>query len=365
MEIRYCQYCGSKLDEDGNCPTCRKLEELRVQNPDPDVAEAAVEGIEAEAFASAPEKPETAPVDASAESSESHPRPVKRNHTALVVFLVLCGICIAAAVAGFMTFSNPNDIAHYQAGNAAWKAKDWEAAQSEFSQVSEKFYKYGSVQEALRILRIEHPDDKQAFRRATNAWAAGKYEQALTYYSQISETFYRYDEVKERLRIIEGNLMYLKMAEGSWERSSTGNWMATWWDGTGSGKIWYHGIPPAETIGTRYGTINSEEWAGKGTCAVTCSISDDGDAVLKVSVAVPVFTRYADDGRYVKEADVLDSFTIREGDLDQELSPESSSDFTVTAVVTTDTIELTYQAKVPTVGGSQAPSVTHIVFVRE
>ena len=98
---------------------------------------------------------------------------------------------------------------------------------------------------------------------------------------------------------------------------------------------------------------------------MTSSLTDDGEVTLVVSITVPVFTRYADDGRLVKEGEIFDSFTIQEGDLDQELAPESSSDFSVTAIVTPETIEVTYQAKVPTAGGSMAPSATHIVFVRE
>ena len=159
MEILFCQYSGSKLDEHGNCPSCQTVEAPEERDSDSaedikdkggtktSVAESEIPaGMSAETAAKSSEPPV---------SSGSHARPAKKKHTGLVVLLILCCICIAAAATAFMTFSNPRDIAHYQAGNAAWKAKDWEAAQSEFSQVSERFYKYGSVQEALRILRIE------------------------------------------------------------------------------------------------------------------------------------------------------------------------------------------------------------------
>ena len=318
MEIRYCQYCGGELDEQGKCPKCLKPA-----------------------------------------------APAKKRHVALIVMLALLALCAAAGIWAFLTYSNPTDVAHYQAGNAAWKARDWDAAQAEFSQVSEKFYKYADVQEALRILSVEHPDDKQAFRKATNAFAAGKYTEALTYYKQISSTFSRYDEASARIKLIEGNLTYLQMAEATWGRSQTGNWMATWWDGAGNGKIWYHGVPPTEKIGTRYGTLSTEEWAGRGTCTVSCELPDDGESTLTISVTIPVFTRYSDEGQYVKEGEIFDTFTISEDDFDTELTPESSSDFAVTLVVTEDTVEVTYEAKVPTWGGSQAPSVTHIIFVRE
>lgn len=416
MEIRFCQYCGSRLDENGKCPRCapqevviemqdqpaEQPEQVPAPAPEPE-AEAIDTGEGAETQGQPAEEPAAEPSAASDvpvaiplpyaipvagaapqqtamqpayavpqnivayEAAMSAPaQQPKKKPTLRTVLLILGGIFAAAAIAAFFIFFNPSDIRHFKAGDAAWNAKDWGTAQSEFEQVSDTYYMHAYVEEALRILREENPNDKEAFQKAGDAWSAGQYTKAQSYYKQISSTFYRYDEVEKRLKLIEDNSVYIQMANSTWGRSSTGNWMATWYIGTrGHSWLWSRGIPDPAKVGSDWQWSNKTEWGGSGTCQTSGAISESGEFTLTVTVTIPFYTQYGEKSSTVKSGTITDTFVFQKSDFNKEVILYSKSGYKVTAVVTTTTIKVTYEGNVPTAGGSQAPSATHIIFVRQ
>ena len=308
MEARFCQYCGSKLEDNGRCPQCPPPEEPAVQ----------VEVLEGQTAQQSPPTYDVPQAIVTYEAVMSAPaQPAKKKHTARNVILTLLCILAAAAIAVYFLCFNPNDREHFEAAEAAWDAGQWSKAQKE--------------------------------------------------YEQISSTCYLRSYVDTRLDILRANAAYIQMAESTWGRSSTGNWMATWWDGSRGGYIWFYGIYDTKIVGTKWDSSKGssrQEWSGEGTCSTSCILSDNGDLQLKVSVSIPFFTQYSDNGDYVKQGWVSDTFVFQKSDFNKEIILYSKSGYKVTAVVTTSTIQVTYEGSVRTYSGAQAKSATHIIFVR-
>ena len=245
MEVRFCQYCGSKLDENGVCPHCPPAQVPAPRVEYEEAAERPVEtpgaspeppGAEAPAPAAGAPAPvaitpaAVAPPQAAMmqpafaipqnivayEAAMSAPAQPQKKHTTRTVLLILGGIFVAAAVAALFIFFNPADRVHFVAAGNAWDARDWDTAQAEYEQISPTYYMHIYVEEALRILREENPNDIALYEKGEKAWIEGRLYDAQAAYGKISTTYIDYDVVKDRLKLLSDNQVLVDLTRKTW-----------------------------------------------------------------------------------------------------------------------------------------------------
>ena len=330
MEVRFCQYCGSRLNEEGVCEHCAaelaaeeaadgeviaqsvsegteniaKVEKNQIESPRAQIASEKPEGQEVAPVLAIPDPimAVTAPVAASAEQPQSQSKgPKKRRRVGLILGIIGGVLVIAAAVVFFVWF-NPRDSAHFDAAKQAREAGDWTTAKQHYEAISPQYYYSDWVAQWLvfvdekieeeRILREENPNDIALFNKADAAWNDGRLYDAQTEYSQISKTFYNYGVVEDRLRILSENRALVELTRGTWSTMSDNKNCAVIYT---SKKCRSYGHFSSYDIGWNYGfsggkTETGDKWNPYLSATVRVILTTTGSSTIKVTFDWPVFS---------------------------------------------------------------------------